>query len=51
MAESVIPAQAGIQLASGSERKRTNSRPAIKGVFLTLSRRRRGVAGFRLAPE
>ncbi|MER2520813.1 MAG: hypothetical protein ABTQ34_09050 [Bdellovibrionales bacterium] len=47
----VIPAKAGIQLASGSKRKRTNSRPAIVSAIESLSRRRRSAAGFRLAPE
>ncbi|MER2519352.1 MAG: hypothetical protein ABTQ34_01545 [Bdellovibrionales bacterium] len=47
----VIPAKVGIQLASGSERDRTNSRPAIVSALETLSHRRRGAAGFRLSPE
>ncbi|MER2519756.1 MAG: hypothetical protein ABTQ34_03590 [Bdellovibrionales bacterium] len=40
-----------IQLASGSERNRTNSRPPIVSAIESLSRRRRGAAGFRLSPE
>ncbi|MER2520215.1 MAG: hypothetical protein ABTQ34_05950 [Bdellovibrionales bacterium] len=47
----VIPAKAGNQLASGSERNRTDLRPTIVSVMESLSRRRRGAAGFRLSPE
>ncbi|MER2520483.1 MAG: hypothetical protein ABTQ34_07335 [Bdellovibrionales bacterium] len=48
LASSVIPAQAGIQLASGSERNKSNLRPTIVSAIESLSRRRRGAAGFRL---
>ncbi|MER2520677.1 MAG: hypothetical protein ABTQ34_08325 [Bdellovibrionales bacterium] len=49
LAKSVIPAKAGNQLASGSERNRTDLRPTIVSAIESLSRRRRGAAGFRLA--